>query len=258
MSVPQRIAFWTILRREITRFLRIWTQTLLPSVISITLYFVIFGSLIGSRISPFQNYSYIQYITPGLIMMAVITNSYSNVAGSFFSMRFQNSIEEILVSPVSPVVILLGFCLGGIIRGLLVSILVTFIASLYTSLTIHHGLILCAMVALTSTAFSLAGFLNAIYAKRFDDVAFVPTFILTPLIYLGGVFYPLSLLSPFWQKISMLNPILYMVNTFRYGMLGESDVPISIAFLIVIAAIGGLFVFNLHYLKNTDRIRSSG
>ena len=251
----QRIAFKTILRQEVRRFLRIWTQTLLPSVITMTLYFVIFGNLIGSRISSFGDLSYIEYITPGLIMMAVITNSYSNVAGSFFSLRFQKSIEEMLVAPVSNWVIMSGFVLAGIARGLLIGFLVTVVASLYSAVTIHHLGVFIGILILTSTTFSLAGFLNALFAKRFDDVAFIPTFVLTPLIYLGGVFYPLSVLPGFWQKVSYLNPILYMVNAFRYGMLGISDAPIALAFGIVILAIGVLAWFNLHCLKHSSRIR---
>lgn len=254
--MDQWVAFKTIVRREFVRFFRIWTQTLLPSVITISLYFIIFGSLIGSRITGFGDTTYIEYITPGLIMLAVINNSYSNVASSFFSLRFQKCIEEIIVAPVENWVILLGFVIGGTLRGLLVGILVSVVASLYTKLPIQSYWLF--IFVLLSTAFlcALAGFANALFAKRFDDVAFVPTFILTPLIYFGGVFYPLSLLSPTWQKLSLFNPILYIVNAFRYSMLHITDVPISIAFVLIIL-MGCFFCYlNLSLLKNSERICS--
>lgn len=252
----QWIAFKTIVRREVARFFRLWMQTLLPSVITISLYFIIFGNLIGSRISNFEGIKYIEYITPGLIMLSVINNSYSNVAGSFFSLRFQKCIEEILVAPVSNWVILLGFVIGGVLRGVIVGTLVCIVASFYTTLTVQSYWFFFSVLLLTAVVCSLAGFLNAMYARRFDDIAFVPTFILTPLIYLGGVFYPLSVLTPFWQQVSLLNPILYIVNAFRYSMLSISDVSVYVAFLLVVLTSVVLWFFNLHLLKNSEGVRS--
>lgn len=230
----QWIALLTLARKEITRIVRIWTQTLLPSVITTSLYFLIFGTFIGSRIGKLGEVSYIDFIVPGLIMMSVITNSYTNVSSSVFSSKFQNNIDELLVSPMRPSIILLGFILGGVFRGVTVGLLVTGVSMVFTDLNIQHlGLILVTMV-LTSIIFCLAGFLNALFANKFDDIAIIPTFVLTPLIYLGGVFYSISVLPPFWQKVSLLNPILYLVNIFRYGFLGFSDIHIGQALPFVI------------------------
>lgn len=252
----QWIAFTTILRKEIKRFTRIWVQTLLPPVITMALYFVIFGELIGSRIGDMGGFSYIQFVAPGLIMMAVLTNAYANVVSSFFSAKFQRSIEEVLVSPTPNYVILLGYTMGGVARGLCVGILVTLLSLIFTDLHIHSWLITFTIVLLTSMLFSLAGFINAVYANTFDDVSIVPTFILTPLTYFGGVFYSITMLPEIWQHISRLNPILHMVNAFRYGILGVSDINIANAILGLILSVVVLFVISLHLLKTGKRLRA--
>src|SRR5690606_7152796 len=220
--------------KEVRRFTRIWPQTLLPPAITMTLYFLIFGNLIGSRIGEMDGYRYMEFIVPGLIMMAVITNSYSNVVSSFFSTKFQHSIEELLVSPIPNWAILAGYITGGVARGLAVGLIVTGMALVFTDLAIQHIGITVSMVVLTAILFSLGGFLNALFARSFDDISIVPTFILTPLTYLGGVFYSITLLPPIWQNLSLANPILYMVNAFRYGILGVSDIPVGIAYAMVV------------------------
>jgi ABC-2 type transport system permease protein len=252
----QWIAFTTILRKEIKRFTRIWVQTLLPPVITMALYFVIFGKLIGSRIGDMGGYTYIQFVAPGLIMMAVLTNAYSNVVSSFFSAKFQRSVEEVLVSPTPNYVILLGYTMGGVARGLCVGVLVTIMSLIFTHLHIHSWLITFTIVLLTSMLFSLAGFINAVYANTFDDVSIVPTFILTPLTYFGGVFYSISLLPEIWQHISRLNPILHMVNAFRYGILGISDIDITNAIIGLSLGVVILFIISLHLLKTGKRLRA--
>lgn len=252
----QWIAFSTILRKEIKRFTRIWVQTLLPPVITMALYFVIFGKLIGSRIGDMGGYSYIQFVAPGLIMMAVLTNAYSNVVSSFFSAKFQRSVEEVLVSPTPNYIILLGYTMGGVARGLCVGILVTIMSLIFTDLHIYSWSITFAIVLLTSMLFSLAGFINAVYANTFDDVSIVPTFILTPLTYFGGVFYSINLLPEIWQHISRLNPILHMVNAFRYGILGVSDIDIVNAIIGLAVGVVILFVISLHLLKTGKRLRA--
>ena len=252
----QWIALTTIIQKEIVRFTRIWVQTLLPPVITMGLYFVIFGTLIGSRIGQMDGFTYMEFVVPGLIMMSVITNSYGNVVSSFFSVKFQHSIEEVLVSPTPNYIILLGYIIGGVTRGLLVGCIVTIVSLFFTDLTITHPFITIAIVVLTSVVFSLAGFFNAIFAKIFDDISIIPTFILTPLTYLGGVFYSMSLLPEFWQGVSKLNPILYMVNAFRYGILGISDINVMHAFLGVFVFIVLLSIICLYLLANGTRLRS--
>jgi ABC-2 type transport system permease protein len=235
------IAFKTLVTKEFIRVIRIWVQTIVPPAITMTLYFIIFGSLIGRRIGSMGGYDYMQYIAPGLIMMAVITNSYGNVVSSFFGAKFARHIEEMLVSPMSNATIILGHVSGGVIRGLLVGAMVTIVALGFTRLEVQHPLITISIVILSSIVFSLAGFINAVFARKFDDISIIPTFVLTPLTYLGGVFYSISLLPDFWQKASLLNPILYMVNAFRYGILGTSDIDIGHAYLIVVLFVAGLF-----------------
>ena len=237
----KRIAFETIVIKEIRRFSRIWVQTLVPPAITIALYFQIFGNLVGRRVGEMGGFQYMEFIVPGLIMMSVIQNSYSNVVSSFFSQKFQRSIEELLVSPVPNYVILTGFVVGGMARGLAVGAIVTTLSLFFADIQIAHPLITLAVIILTSVVFSLAGFINAVYANSFDDISIIPTFVLTPLIYLGGVFYSTQMLPPFWQTISALNPIFYMVNTFRYGFLGSSDVDVIWAFLIL-----GIFAVSLY------------
>lgn len=240
-------AFCSLLTKEINRFTRIWVQTLVPPAITMTLYFIIFGNLIGSRIGQMNGFSYMEYIVPGLIMMSVITNSYSNVASSFFSAKFQKNIEELLVAPVPNYVIIAGFVMGGVVRGLLVGTIVTLVSLFFVDLKVDHWGIIAATVFLTSVVFALVGMINAIFAKTFDDISIIPTFVLTPLTYLGGVFYSISLLPDFWQAVSKINPIVYMVNAFRYGFLGVSDVGIVTSFSVL-----GIFVVALygvaHYL----------
>ena len=221
------VALKTIWRKEITRCMRIWIQTLIPPVITMSLYFIIFGNLIGNRIGEMGGVGYMQFIVPGLIMMSVITNSYANVSSSFFGAKFQKSIEELLVAPVPTHVIIAGFVGGGVARGVLVGILVTLVSLFFVPLQIHSWFMIIATLLMTSILFSLAGLLNALFAKSFDDISIIPTFVLTPLTYLGGVFYSLTLLPAFWQAVSKLNPIVYMISGFRYGFLGISDVSLT-------------------------------
>ena len=235
------IAFKSILIKEISRFTRIWVQTLVPPAITMSLYFVIFGNLIGSRIGQMHGVSYMEFIVPGLIMMSVITNSYANVASSFFSAKFQRNIEEILVAPVPNYLIIWGFVAGGVARGICVGAIVTAVSLFFVPLQVHDPLAVVVTLVLTATLFSLGGLINAVFAKSFDDVSIIPTFVLTPLTYLGGVFYSIHLLPPFWQMLSHGNPIIYMVNAFRYGFLGLSDVPMSLALGIIIGFIVVLY-----------------
>ncbi|MDB4303427.1 ABC transporter permease [Desulfosarcina sp.] len=249
-------AYKTIVTREITRFMRIWPQTILPPAITMTLYFIIFGNLIGSRIGTMDGFSYMEFIVPGLIMMSVITSSYSNVVSSFFSMKFQHSIEEILIAPVPNYIILAGFVSGGVARGLLVGFIVSIISIIFTGLAINNYFITISVIVMTAILFSLAGMINAVFARNFDDISIIPTFVLTPLTYLGGVFYSIKLLPEFWQNISLSNPILHMVNAFRYGVLGQSDINITYAFIIIFAFIIILASCTLYLLKKGVGIRS--
>jgi ABC-2 type transport system permease protein len=251
------VALHTLVRREIARIMRIWTQTLLPPAITMTLYFVIFGKLIGGRIGTIEGgFSYMQYIVPGLVMMSIITNSYGNISSSFFGAKFSRAVEEMLVSPMPNWVILLGYVIGAVARGMVVGLLVLVIALFFTSLHVVHPLVTFLSVLLGATIFSLAGFVNAVYAKKFDDIALVPTFVLTPLTYLGGVFYSVTMLGEPWQAISRVNPILYMVNAFRFGVLGISDVGIGTAFAVMLVFVAGLSWIALHLLKRGIGLRS--
>jgi ABC-2 type transport system permease protein len=250
------IALRTIVHKEIRRFLRIWMQTLLPPAITMTLYFIIFGNLIGSRIGEMGGFGYMEFIVPGLIMMSVITNSYGNVVSSFYGAKFQRNIEEMMVAPVPPSIILIGFVLGGVARGLGVGLIVTCLSLFFTDLHIHNLAVMVSVVFLTAIAFALGGFINAIYANSFDDISLIPVFVLTPLTYLGGVFYSIQLLPEFWQQVSQLNPILYMVNTFRYGILGVSDIDLRLAFAIILLFIAALYSYALHLLRTGKGIRS--
>lgn len=246
------IAFQTILVKEIRRFTRIWVQTLLPPVITMGLYFVIFGTLIGSRIGQMGGFTYMEFVVPGLIMMSVLTNAYANVVSSFYGNKFQRSIEEQLIAPIPNWVILAGYIAGGVARGLCIGLIVTLLSLFFTRLHIQHWGVMISVVLLTSILFSLAGLINAVYAKSFDDISIIPTFVLTPLTYLGGVFYSINLLPPFWQAVSQVNPILYMVNAFRYGVLGISDVNINFAFAMIIFFIIIAGTYSM-YLLNTGR-----
>jgi ABC-2 type transport system permease protein len=228
------VALWTIAEREIRRFLRIWGQTLVPSAITTSLYFIVFGGLIGGRIGPLQGFSYAEYITPGLVMLAVITNSYTNVSTSFYLAKFVRSIEEMLVSPATSSVILLGYITAGVLRGMIIGALVIVISLFFTHLSIAHFGIMLLVIVLSSALFSIFGLINALYADNFDQISLIPTFVLTPLTYLGGVFYSIQMLPPFWQTVSHFNPVLYMVNTFRYGMLGQSDVNVVGSVIVLV------------------------
>lgn len=250
------IALYTLTKREVIRFFRIWTQTLLPSPISMVLYFVIFGSLIGPRIGDIQGYDYVAYIAPGLIMMAIINNAFANVVGSFFGAKFQRNIEEMFVSPMASWTILTGFTLGGIARGCLVGLIVTVVSLFFTRLTVQHWGVTLLVVLLTAMLFSVCGLINAIFSKKFDDISIIPTFVLTPLTYLGGVFYSIDMLSPLWQKISYINPILYIISAFRYGMLGISDVSITQSLLFITVLNILLFGFAWRCLARGTALKS--
>ncbi|MBG6243774.1 ABC transporter permease [Candidatus Symbiopectobacterium sp. 'North America'] len=231
------VALKSIWTKEINRFSRIWIQTLVPPVITMTLYFIIFGSLIGSRIGEMHGFDYMQFIVPGLIMMSVITNAYANVAASFFSAKFQRNIEELLVAPVPTHIIIAGYMGGGVARGVCVGVLVTAVSLFFVPLYVHAWWVVVATLLLTAVLFSLAGLLNAVFAKTFDDISLIPTFVLTPLTYLGGVFYSLTLLPPFWQAVSKLNPVVYMISGFRYGFLGIQDVPLAFTMAVLLVFI---------------------
>jgi len=246
----QYVAFETIMIKEILRFSRIWLQTIVPPVITMSLYFVIFGNLIGSQIGNMDGFRYMDYIVPGLIMMAVITNSYANVVSSFYGCKFHHHIEEMLVSPIPNYLIIAGFVTGGIARGMAVGLMVTLVSALFTDLNPHNIMVIITTVILTSTVFALAGLINGVFAKSFDDISIVPTFVLTPLTYLGGVFYTINMLPDFWQGMSKLNPILYMVNAFRYGFLGVSDINLWASYTIIGVFIVVLYGYAL-YLLNT-------
>ncbi len=242
------VAYNTILVKEVLRFTRIWVQTILPATISTALYFLIFGKLIGERIGPMQGLGYLDFIVPGLVLMAVITNAYANVVSSFYSSKFSRYIEELLVSPTPNWVILAGYVTGGLARGLIVGIAVSLVALAFTDIEVHSFGISLLVFALTAILFSLGGFINAVYANSFDDISIIPTFVLTPLTYLGGVFYSIDLLPEPWHSLSLANPVLYMVNAFRYGLQGVSDIPLWIAFAIILGFIAVLAALSLHLL----------
>lgn len=257
MKTSQKlVALQTILTKEIMRFVRIWVQTLVPPAITMTLYFVIFGNLIGSQIGDMDGFKYIDYIIPGLIMMSVITNSYSNVVSTFFSAKMFGHIQEMLISPVPNHIILLGYIGGGMARGLAVGLIVTLVSLFFTNLHVEHPFITIGVVTLTSMLFSTAGLINAIYAKSFDDITIIPTFVLTPLTYLGGVFYSINMLSDFWQTVSLANPVLYMVNGFRYGILGVSDINPLASFSLLIIFCLALYAYAYYLLNKGVGIRS--
>jgi ABC-2 type transport system permease protein len=249
------VGFKTIIIREFSRIIRIWGQTIVPSAVTSTLYFVIFGSLIGRRVGEMDGIGYMQYIAPGLIMMSVITNSYANVVSSFFGAKFGKHVEEMLVAPLPNWVIVAGYVGGGVVRGLLVGLVVTIVSLLFTHLAVHHLLLIVVAVLLTSIVFSLGGFINAVFAKNFDQVNWIPAFVLTPLTYFGGVFYSISLLPEWAQTVSYANPILHMVNAFRYGFLGVSDVPVALAFTIMVVAAAVLFAVALWLMKRGTGMR---
>jgi ABC-2 type transport system permease protein len=256
MISANTISLLTIVRKELDRVFRIWMQTLIPPVITMGLYFIIFGKFIGSQVSDINGFSYMEFIVPGIIMMAVITNSYLNVVSSFFGSKFQKSVEEILVSPTPDWVIISGYSIGGIVRGLIIGMIVTIVSLFFTKLHIHNILVVFVFVILTAIVFSLAGLINGIYAKSFDDVSIIPTFVLTPLTYLSGIFYSISLLPEFWQFLSKLNPILYMVNGFRFGFLGFSDINIYYGLFMLVLFAVILFAVNLYLFKKGIGLRT--
>jgi len=256
MSQLYWVALKSIWMKEINRFGRIWVQTLVPPVITMSLYFVIFGNLIGSRIGDMHGFSYMQFIVPGLIMMSVITNSYANVASSFFSAKFQRNIEELLVAPVPTHVVIAGYVGGGVARGICVGILVTVISMFFVHLTIHSWWVIALTLLLTAILFSLGGLLNAVFATTFDDISLIPTFVLTPLTYLGGVFYSLTLLPPFWQAVSKLIPIVYMISGFRYGFLGISHGPLVVPMGVLVAFIVAFYLLAWYLIERGRGLRT--
>jgi len=250
------VALNTVLHKEVVRFLRIWSQTLLPPAITMTLYFIIFGKLIGSQLRDIEGFSYMQYIVPGLTMMSIMTSAYANTSSSFFGAKFSRSIEEMLVSSMPSYIILLGYVLGGALRGILVGLIVISISFLFTHIHIQHWGIVISMAVLSSMLFALGGLINAIFAKKFDDVSFIPTFVLTPLTYLGGIFYSIKQLPPAWQTVSQFNPIFNIVDSFRFGMLGISDMNIYVGLSLVIGFFIILFVVSLYLLEKGIGLRS--
>jgi ABC-2 type transport system permease protein len=256
MMNPMLTGYLTIVRKETTRIFRIWTQTILPSVVTQSLYFIIFGGLVGSRIGEVNGTSYAAFLVPGLVMMAAITNSFSNVASSFFGAKFQRSIEEILVSPMKPGAILAGYVSGGVVRGTVVGAVVFIVSALFTHIHVTHAFFLIFFLFITCVIFSLLGFLNALFARKFDDVGIVPTFILTPLTYLGGVFYSLDYLPPFWRSISYGNPIVYMIDGFRYGFSGVAATSVTISAVILVAVAAALSGIALTFLKKGTGLRN--
>jgi ABC-2 type transport system permease protein len=255
MAQIRRVGFQTIVIREFHRIVRIWSQTILPSGVTATLYFLIFGAVIGSRLGPMEGISYMTYIAPGLIMQAVILNSYNNVVSSFFGAKFGKHIEELLVSPLPSWIIVSGYVAGGLLRGAMVGLLVSIVTLFFTHLPVRHPVIVVAAAAMTSVTFALGGFLNAMFAKNFDQISIIPNFVLTPLIYLGGVFYSIVQLPAWAQHLSLVDPILYMDNAFRFGFLGVSDVPVVAAFTIMIIAIVALFSTAVLLLDRSSGIR---
>ena len=249
IAAVNAVAFKTIVVKEIRRFMRIWVQTIVPPAVSALLYMMIFGTLIGSRVGEMDGHRYIDFIVPGIIMMSVITNSYANSVSSFFGAKFQSHIEEVLVAPVHTVVILAGYIIGGVCRGLMVGALVALVSLFFTRLTIENPFITLLIVVMTSMLFSIGGIINSIFAKGFDDISIIPNFVLTPLTYLGGIFYSIKLLPDFWQNMSMINPVLYMINGFRYGILGTSDFSIVVSFVVIglfILLLGAIALYLLH------------
>ena len=253
---PLWVGYKTIVRKEITRILRLWGQTIVPPAITMTLYFIIFGELIGRRIGEVGGFTYLQYIVLGLVIMSVITNSYGNMVSSFFGAKFGKHIEELLISPLPNWIILAGYVTGALTRGLMVGVVVMVVSLFFTRIEVQHPMVMITILLLTATVFALAGMINAIFAQKFDDIAIIPTFVLAPLTYLGGVFYSIALLPDFWQKVSVANPILYMVNGFRYGMLGVSDVSLVMSYSVILIAGAILFSLCLFLLNRGTGLRT--
>jgi ABC-2 type transport system permease protein len=246
----QFISFYTILRKGFVRIIRIWPQTLLPSVVTSVLYFAVFGNILGARIGQLQGVPYILFVVPGLVMLAVITNSYTDVATTFFvSKFFSRNIDEVLVSPTPPSVIIAGFIGSGVIRGMLVGSLVMIVSLFFSLPSVVHPFVVILFLFLSSLVFALGGLINGIYAKSFDGISIVPTFVLTPLVYLGGVFYSIHSLPQLWQTVSLFNPVFYIINGFRYGFLGTSDVSLTTCFFVLLALMLALLSANIYFLK---------
>lgn len=250
------VAFLTIVRSEIKRFMRVWIQTLVPPVITAVLYYVIFGKFIGSQVGDIHGFTYLQFIAPGLVMMSVITGAYMNTVSSFYFAKFQKSLEEIMVAPVPYLVVIAGYVTGGVVRGILVGMLVLVVALFFTSITVYSVGIIALFLFLTAVLFSLAGLVNAIFAKSFDSISIFPTFVLTPLTYLGGIFYSIDLLPPFWRTVSLTNPILYMINGFRYGFLGITDVSVVTSLAVILFFIAILLGLTVYLFEKGYGLRS--
>jgi ABC-2 type transport system permease protein len=250
------VGYKTIVRKEVTRILRIWGQTVVPPAITMSLYFIIFGEVIGRRIGEISGFTFMQFIVPGLVIMSVITNSYGNMVSSFFGAKFGKHIEELLISPLPNWILLLGYVTGALVRGFMVGTIVLLVSLLFTRIEVQYPWVMLSVIVLTAIVFALAGMINAIYAQKFDDIAIIPTFVLTPLSYLGGVFYSIDLLPEFWQKVSAFNPILYMVNGFRYGMLGISDVSLLQTYVVIFVAGLMLFTWCMVLLHRGTGLRS--
>lgn len=244
------VPYYTMLRNDFVRIIRIWSQTLLPPVVTTSLYFIVFGAFIGAQIAPIHGFSYMQFIVPGLIMMSVITSSYMNTVSTFYFAKWTKTLDEILVSPMPDWLVILGFVSGGVLRGLLVGLLVAIVALFFTHLAIFNLAVLVLAVVLTSVLFSIAGLINGVFAKGFDGISIVPTFVLTPLTYLGGIFYSVEMLPEFWQKVSLFNPILYMVNAFRWGFLGISDIPLATCFGVLAGITVVLLAVTAYLFRN--------
>lgn len=256
MTSPALIGYQTMVREQLVRIVRIWSQTLLPPVVTTTLYYVIFGAFIGSQVAGIAGFSYMAFIVPGLVMMTVITSSYMNTVSTFYMAKFQRNIEELLVSPMPDWVVVAGYITGGVIRGLLVGLLVLIVSIFFTHLVVYNALVLLGAAVLTSVVFALAGLVNGMFAKSFDAISIIPTFVLTPLTYLGGIFYSIEQLPPFWQSVSLLNPILYMVNAFRYGFLGVTDVPLTTAFAVMVGMLVVLLAATLWFFKRGNGLKN--
>jgi len=250
-----RVAYLTIARREILRFARIWVQTIIPPMVMVGLYFIIFGNLIGQRIGEMDGMSYVDFIMPGLVMMSIITNSYGNVVSSFYGAKYSHYLEEMQIAPIPNIIILLGYVTGGVIRGMCVGIAVKLVSLFFTDFSIHAPVIVFAIAFLSAFLFSLAGLINGVFARTFDDVTIIPTFVLTPLTYLGGIFYSIRLLPDTWQQVSLINPILYMVNSFRFGFRGVSDIELGTAITVILLFIVILFAFCMILLERGTGVR---
>lgn len=248
--------FYTITRTEITRFFRVWSQTLLAPIVTTTLYYVIFGKFIGSQVAPIAGHTYIQYIVPGLVMMTVIMSSFQNTVSSFFMAKMMKFLEELLVAPVHPIIVVAGYVMGGVARGLVTGLIVLLVALFFTHLTIFNLPLLLMFVLLTSIFFSLFGLVVAIYAKNFDAVSIVPNFVLVPLTYLGGVFYSISMLPAVWQKVSHANPVFYMINGFRYGFLGVNDTSVAVSGIVLIVMCTGALLYTLYLFQSGRALRT--